>query len=148
MRNYSGPGSCVSGGAGDSNQTDEMQRPQQRITAEDCCGRGALCGQWADVWAAGAYGEDIRTLGIERPTQSMYPETLAMNMQGTGSEAVSVSGSEQISNYEPVWHRNRSSMSSEWAPSRTSLGSPRDWQVRELPPLNRVSDLSAQFWKE
>ena len=115
-----------------------MQRPQQRITAEDCCGQGAPCGQWADIWAAGTYGGDIRTLGIDGPPQSMYPETLAMNMQGTGSEAVSVSGSEQISNYEPVWHRNRSSITSEWAPSRTSLGSPRDWQVRELPSLDEV----------
>ena len=41
----------------------------------------------------------------------------------------SASGSEQISDYEPVQARIRSSTFSEESDSRSSLGSPGDWQV-------------------
>ena len=123
---------CALGAAHESKWMVEGQGPQQPIIAQNCCG-GAPYGQWADIWAARTFGGDIRTLGIERQGQNMYSDTLTTNTEGGRSEAVSMSGSEQISSYEPVWHRNRSSMSSEWANSRTSLGSPRDWQVQDLP---------------
>ena len=124
-----GVGCGASGTACKSSQTGEVQRSQQRVTAANCCG-GAPCGQLADLWNTQTFGGgDIRTLGIDRHTLGAYADILPMDEQGSELEAASVSGSEQISGYDPVGHRNRSSMSSDWANSRTSLGSTRDWQV-------------------
>ena len=111
----------------------DAQRPQQAITASNCCG-GKPCGAWDSLWSAQALGVDAETL-------PMAPQTLCLDRQceqgpSANADAVSLSGSEQISDYEPVHHRNRSSLSSEEVPSRSSLGSPRDWQVRPVMPLN------------
>ena len=80
-----------------------MQQQQQQPPAARPSRNTEVCCQHSPLWAAEA----------------------ALN----AASDTTTSGSEQISDYEPVQARIRDSMSSEESNSRSSLGSPSDWQV-------------------
>ena len=128
---FAGAGHRASSAGRNDMESNEAPGPQQSVTPGNCCG-GASCRQWADLWGPEAFGRNIKTLGSQPPALSVHPQPSAAKVQGSGSQTASISGSEQISNYEPV-HRGRSLLSSEAETSRSSLGSPRDWQVRYCP---------------
>ena len=125
-----GRDSCATGTCSGSTQAKaaQSQRPQQSVTAQSCCARQP-CGQWDALWALENFAADAKILGHDMQTLNSDAQRLSMDAFGRELEAVSVSGSEQISDYEPMRQRNRSSLSSEESDSRSSLGSTRDWQV-------------------
>ena len=122
--------SCATGTCSGSTQAKDAQsqRPQQPVTAENCCA-GQPCGQWDALWALENFGADAKSLGNDMQTLNSDAQRLSMDAFRPESDALFVSGSEQISDYEPIGQRNRSSLSSEESDSRSSLGSTRIWKV-------------------